>query len=242
MTTLTKTIALAGLVCGSLVLTPLAHADPPAAGSRVAQGQPAAKSSARAKRLERITKRMRGMRAWRLTEELSLDDATAGKLFAVIASFDQKLDAINRKAANLRRQIRAEMRKASPNKARIKQSIDQLLATYEQQYKLQRARFDECRKVLSPAQSGRLLLLLPRLDETIRKQVKRALTKSRARRKRRGADPIDELEKNPFRSRRGVDRRSRGDAEVVDPFAKPPPGQPKNKRSPAGDTMKNPFD
>ena len=45
-------------------------------------------------RREKIKKKIRALRAYTLTEELSLDEATAGKLFPMLAKYDDELDRL----------------------------------------------------------------------------------------------------------------------------------------------------
>jgi hypothetical protein len=60
-----------------------------------AWSQPAAQpQAAPADRHEKIKKRIRALRAYTLTEELSLDEATAAKLFPMLAKYDDEFDKL----------------------------------------------------------------------------------------------------------------------------------------------------
>ena len=141
-----------------------------------------------------LKKRIRAMRVWYLTEELELDDATAARLFPVLGKYDDQLEALQLEGARLRRELRqglAGRRRGNPDSARL---VDALLAHYDKVYQLQRDRIIAARKVLSPAQTGRLILVLPRVDNAIRRQIGRvmrgqAMGKERRGRGRRGHSP-----------------------------------------------------
>ena len=103
--------------------------------------------------------------------------------------------------------------------------MDALLAHYDKVYQLQRDRVVAARKVLSAAQTGRLLLVLPRVDNAIRRQIGRVmrgqagLGKGERRRVRRGMSP--DLE-DPY--------ADDGDGELLPP-----------RKAPAAATRQHPF-
>jgi hypothetical protein len=141
-----------------------------------------------------LKKRIRAMRVWYLTEELALDDATAARLFPVLARYDDQLEALQVEGARLRRELRQGLA-GRGNQAETARLVDALLAHYDKVYQLQRDRVIAARKVLSAAQAGRLLLVLPRVDNAIRRQIGRVmrgqagLGKGERRRVRRGMSP-----------------------------------------------------
>jgi hypothetical protein len=223
---------------GSGAGTGLALAQPPA-GGRV---EPASPNPRRAARRERVRQRIRAMRAWYLTEQLDLDDAAAGRLFPLLGQFDDRLDELHRRGVQLRRSLRRAMAAARPDPAALDRTTDALLAHYEALYRIQRERFAAVRRVITPAQSARLLLLLPRIDDAIRRQIQRAMRGQGARRKagparrRRGPDELDDLDD---------DGAAGGDPDDLDdplPFGS---GRRKNRvrgpRGPAGEPGAAPF-
>ena len=64
---------------------------------------------------------------------------------------------------------------ARPDPAALDRMVNDLLAHYDDLYRVQRERFAAVRKVVTPTQSARLLLLLPRIDDAIRRQIQRAM-------------------------------------------------------------------
>ena len=168
-------------------------------------------------RRERLRQRIRAMRAWYLTEQLQLDDTTAARLFPILGQFDDEMEALRQRGRQLRRALRRETDSPRPDPAAVNRLVDALLVHYSDLYRVQRDRFTAVRKVVTPAQSAKLLLLLPRIDDAIRRQIQRAVggggkgngpaiddpfrgpeRKNRAR--RQAAPPDDEAEpfQDPF--------------------------------------------
>src|SRR3954454_17154420 len=58
-------------------------------------------------RREKIKKRIFALRAYTLTEELSLDEQTAGKLFPLLAKFDDEFEKLLVARADLQRRLEA---------------------------------------------------------------------------------------------------------------------------------------
>jgi hypothetical protein len=127
---------------------------------------------------EELRKRIRAMRTWYLTEQLSLDGATAARLFPVLNQYDDRLEAMAERGAQLRRELRRSMagRQQDPG---LNRKTDELLAHFDEAYKLERERFAAVRKVVSPAQAARLLIILPRIDHQIRHQIAMVMRRGR---------------------------------------------------------------
>ena len=123
----------------------------------------------------KIRKRIRALRAWKLTEELELNAETAARLSAILDRYDDKLEPAMTTNRELRRQMQALVDSSAPGDAQLDKLIDRLAAQQQTLWDLQRARFRDVRKVLTPRQAARLMVLLPRIDRKIQRQVRRAL-------------------------------------------------------------------
>ncbi len=178
---LTRRPALLALLAAALALpgpTP-AVAQPPGAQPGAEHGPPQGDigplNPRRAARRERLRQRIRAMRAWYLTQELELDEATADRLFPVLGRFDDRLDQVQQRGVQLRRALRRETRAPRPDPRAINRLVDDLLVHYEDLYRVQRDRLAAARRVVSPVQHARLILLLPEIDDAVRRQLQRAL-------------------------------------------------------------------
>lgn len=111
-----------------------------------------------------VLERMRALRAWKIVEALKLDEATSARLFPILSRYDEREMAI----AAERRLIMHDLREATeaphPDEARLTATLNKLLANRAQQRALHDDRIKDVRKVLTPVQQAKLVLLLPRLE------------------------------------------------------------------------------
>lgn len=196
-----------------------------ASGAASAQRGPgAARPGAAQADKDALKKRIRAMRVWYLTEELELDDATAARLFPVLGKYDDQLEALQVDGARLRRELRQVLGRRG-NQAEAARLVDALLAHYDKVYQLQRDRYVAARKVLSAAQAGRLLLVLPRVDNAIRRQIGRVM---------RGQAGLGK-QRHGQRARRGMS------PDLEDPYADDDDELPPPRKAPASVTRQHPF-
>jgi hypothetical protein len=195
-----------------------------AAGTASAQrGGDAPRAGAARADKDALKKRIRAMRVWYLTEELELDDATAARLFPVLGKYDDQLEALQVEGARLRRELRQGLARGRGGQVEVGRLVDALLAHYDKVYQLQRERIVSARKVLSAAQAGRLVLVLPRVDNAIRRQIGRVM---------RGQGAIG---KRGRRGRRGIS------PDLDDPYADGDGDSIPPRKGPASATRHDPF-
>ncbi len=137
-----------------------------------------------------VMEKMRAMRAWRLSEGLSLDEATAAKLFPLLARYDDREREIMKERSEAVRGLRAESEAPKPDGARIGSYIDRLLQSRTRQHALEDEKIKDLRKILSPMQQAKLLLLLPRIEHAFQQRIRDAMED---RWRRRRASAVDEL-------------------------------------------------
>ena len=172
-------------------------------------------------RREAIKKRIRALRASTLIDELQLDETTAGKLFPIFGRFDDETEKLLQQRAELQRRL------AAANDLKDDKAIDRLLddaiANQRAFWDLEDKRLAEVRKVLTPAQAARLVVVLPALERKIQNQLRRALQAAKAQ-NRKG---------------RPHDAPARDDDEDDDeaPAAHPPP-----RAQPTGSAADRPCD
>lgn len=161
-----------------------------------AQPRPGAKD-----KREKAKQRIRIMRALILSEELQLDEATAGKLAPILNRFDDEIAKLLQELAALR----AELRDASDagDARRMDNAIDKLVANQDARWDTERRRFVDLRKLLTPRQTARLLDVLPEIDRRIMKGLRQHMAPQRPDRplRRKGRPPRalpDDAPENPF--------------------------------------------
>ena len=128
-----------------------------------------------AERREQIKKKIRAMRAYTLTEELVLDEQTAGKLFPVLARYDDETDKLLEKRVDVQRRLRhVDSLKDARSVERL---IDEAVAIQRGFWDLEDRRVADLRKVLTPVQVAKLLVVLPALERKIQTQLRKAIVK-----------------------------------------------------------------
>jgi hypothetical protein len=177
-----------------LAATP-ALAQPRRGGGRGGGG--AGSGDAVADRRERIKKRIRALRAYTLTDELALDEDTAARLFPILSKYDDEIGKRLTARTKLQKELEAATDKGD-DKATDK-AIDDLVANQKALWEIDEKRFAELRKVLTPAQSAKLLVVLPALERKVQRMLQRAINGRAAGRAGRGRaddlmDDDDDLE------------------------------------------------
>ncbi len=195
-----------------------------------AQPAPPARGAqpARVDKREKIKQRVRALRAYTLTEELDLDEATAAKLFPVLAKFDDEFDKLLAARADIQRRLEGAGSLTDPKQ--VDKLVDEAVANQRALWTAEDARLAQLRKILTPAQTARVLVVLPAMERKIQNQLRRAAQKPSGR----GAPPAStggELGGNPY--------RKPGNSEPIDPFSGPPR---RGKGSPAPRKQPRPCD
>jgi Spy/CpxP family protein refolding chaperone len=172
--------ALAAAVVGAALSGGVARADKPAAAvppppEAARPGAPIPGDGRTPDQLRgEVLERMRALRAWRIVEALRLDEATSARLFPILSKYDEREMSLAIDRRDIARSLRAEVQSSRPDEARIKAGIDRLLANRERQRAMEDERVKELRKVLTPVQQAKLMLLLPRLENEFARRVRQA--------------------------------------------------------------------
>lgn len=125
-------------------------------------------------RREVVKKKIRAMRAYTLTEELGLDEQAAAKLFPILARWDDVTDKLLQQRVDIQRRL------ASTTDAKqLDKVIDEAVANQKAFWDLEDKRLAELRKVLSPPQTAKLLVVLPAFERKIQNQLRRAIARQR---------------------------------------------------------------
>jgi hypothetical protein len=175
----------AALLLWSAAGTAEAQITPQAPPQPGALGRPQAQTPAAIRRDE-IKRKLMAVRAYRLTEELSLDEATAARVFPLLTRYDQQVEQLTAE----RLALHQALRKGSTDARVLDDLIRRALANRRATVELEEKRIGELRKVLSAEQTARLLVALPQIERQIKNQIRRSM-----RRDESGDSP------RPFRKR-----------------------------------------
>ena len=125
-----------------------------------------------AQRRERIKKRVLAVRASTLIDELSLDEPTSAKLFPVLGKYDGEFEKLLVSRAEIMRRLQSA---ASLDPKAIEKVIDEAVANQRGFWDVEDKRLAELRKILTPVQIARLLIVLPALERQIQNQLRKAV-------------------------------------------------------------------
>ncbi|MEO8702098.1 MAG: hypothetical protein ABI867_18790 [Kofleriaceae bacterium] len=145
-------------------VAPLAYAQQPRAGDRVAQD-----------RREAIKKRIRVLRAATLTDELNLDEKTLSRLLPTLAKWDDVTEDLLKKRVDIQRRLSGADGMKDPKA--VDRLVDEAVANQKAFWDLEDKRLVELRKILNPAQIARLLIVLPAFERKIQNQLRRAINR-----------------------------------------------------------------
>jgi hypothetical protein len=113
---------------------------------------------------QEVLDRMRALRAFRIVDALKLDEATSGRLFAILSRYDDREMQIAAERHQIMHELRSDADAPHPDDARLTADLNRLLANRNKQRAMEDERIKDVRKVLNPAQQAKLVLLLPRLE------------------------------------------------------------------------------
>ena len=164
----------------------------PAANAPGAAGNPV--------RRQRVKERIRALRAYELTEQLGLDETSGGKVFPILAKYDEATEKALTERASLRAKLDALGDKGDDHT--VSGITDAMIANQRVMWDLESKRFAELRGVLSAHQAARFLVVMPVLERKIQRRLEMAAA--------RGAElpADDDLEDKPARP--GPGRRGAG--------------------------------
>ena len=128
-------------------------------------------------RREAIKKKIRVLRAATLTDELNLDEKALSKLLPALAKWDDVTEDLLRKRVDIQRRL--ENVDPKDHKATDK-LIDEAVANQKAFWDLEEKRLAELRKILTPPQIARLIVVLPAFERRIQNQLRRAIARGRA--------------------------------------------------------------
>jgi hypothetical protein len=193
----------------------------PAALAQPRQGPPPAPVPAgapapapNAQRREEIKKKIRSLRAYALTTELGLDEKTGARLWPVLARYDDEIDKLLQQRVDVHRRLGAADQLTDP-KAQDR-LVDEAIANQKAFWSVEERRLAELRKILTPAQTTRLLIVLPAFERKIQNQLRRAIVRKPAQTQGVDDDDLDDDDAlQPPRGRRGTSRDADDDARPM---------------------------
>jgi hypothetical protein len=143
-----------------------------------------------ADRRNEVKKKIRVLRAATLTDELKLDEKTLARLLPTLAKWDDVTEDLLKKRIDIQRRL-LDADAAKDPKA-VDKLIDEAVANQKSFWDLEEKRLAELRKILTPGQTARLLIVLPQFERRIQNQLRRAMGGGAGRAGRRGNPQPDD--------------------------------------------------
>jgi hypothetical protein len=140
---------------------------------------PGAKKRERERLRQEVLDQLRAELVWRLTEELKLDEATAAKVFPILAKFDERAKEVGKERGEITQALAAELGNPRPDDGRLKTLVDRLIVNRGRRQGVEIDRIGALRQVLTPVQQARLVLLLPKLEDGLRHRIRDTLDAAR---------------------------------------------------------------
>src|SRR4029078_4801687 len=100
----------------------LRHAPPPAP----AAGSPDKRTPEQLRK--EVLERMRALRAWRIVDELKLDETTSARLFPILATYDAEELAAADERRDIAQEIKVLLAAPQPDDAKLNAAVNRMLA------------------------------------------------------------------------------------------------------------------
>jgi len=139
-----------------------------------------------------IKKKIAVMRAATLQQELNLDDATLAKILPVLSKWDDVTEKLLIQRVDLTKRLKQVDQVRDPKQ--IDRLVDDALANQRAFRDLEDKRLAELRRILTPAQTAKLLIVLPEFERKIMNQLRRAMNKRPGAAPPGAVDDDDDLE------------------------------------------------
>jgi Spy/CpxP family protein refolding chaperone len=147
-------------------------------------------------RAEKVKQQIRRQRNFELTNQLDLDEATAAKMVGVMGRFDTEFDRLLAQRADQQAKLSnaGQMKDAHA----IEHLIDEAVTNQRAFWDVEDRRVAELRKVLTPQQAAKLLVVLPAIERRLQNQLQKAVhpgaggPKNRRPNRQRPADDDDD--------------------------------------------------
>ncbi len=119
--------------------------------------------------------RVRDATIKRLIDRLALDPPTSARMAQVAKNFDDQIAAVQLDTGKAHRELKRLLDSGHADDASINRLADRIFGNRGRVVQLEQTRSAEFRKILRPADYGRLLLIWPQVNREIRAEILRAL-------------------------------------------------------------------
>jgi hypothetical protein len=129
--------------------------------------------------LKRVRKKVEALRAWRLTEELNLDEGTSARLFPAMREADEERRQIHVRNRELIREMTRELAGEGTGPARIDEILDELTANRREMFRAEERHLNRVREILDSEGTARYLMFQLRFERELKRKAAEAFQERR---------------------------------------------------------------
>jgi len=129
--------------------------------------------------LTRVRKKIEALRAWKISEELDLDQETSARLFPAMrdaAEEGWRIESLNRA---LVRDMDHQLKKGEPDPGTINGILDRLQSNRMEKARIENRHLKRVREILSPEDTARYLMFQFRFQKELKEKAARAFREGR---------------------------------------------------------------
>jgi len=119
----------------------------------------------------RVRKKVEALRAWRLTEDLDLNEETTARLFPAIRETDEVRVEIEKDNRELLRNLRFLLKSENIDQGEIDRVLDQLLENNERKNSNEKRHLEKVRIILTPEKTARYIIFQFRFQQELKKLI-----------------------------------------------------------------------
>lgn len=115
-----------------------------------------------------------------LTQQVPLDAPTATRVREIWVRYQDQIEGVHREQGMIMKELKSLLAAAQPNDARLTQLSDQALANKLKVEQLDNQRALELRRVLTPVQLAKVIVISPALRRQVQQQFWKAMQEAQA--------------------------------------------------------------
>ena len=143
-------------------------------GATLALSLPAAAQPAAGKRAE-VRREVTDFLMQRLTQELALDAPTAAQVRQIWDRYQTQIDGVHREMGMAMKELKVQLAAPTPDDARLTQLADLIHADRLKAQELDSQRVGDLRRVLTPVQFAKAIVISPKLKREVQRQIMQAI-------------------------------------------------------------------
>jgi Spy/CpxP family protein refolding chaperone len=123
---------------------------------------------------EKLREKVKAMRIARMIEALDLDEKTTAKVMPIVDKAMDDLSNVAKDAGTSRRALRQMIQTDKPDDNQINKLVDNLMNDRDQSKGIEDQMIKDLRKVLTPEQAAKLVVVLPEINRGLEQRIRKA--------------------------------------------------------------------